>query len=145
MQHFIFEVQSWEPEYWVSVNHERHGGRPYSEHVGIDINGSCVLPRKLSDRSASFHLVGERNYFNPDFYGQEPDWRPRCVGELDLRPGRGSFYSQLPHDAMPSLLSGLAAGSFRYILLWGPPLRWGKPRCTSIDLRRSVFLEDYGE
>jgi hypothetical protein len=141
-EYFVFEIQTWEPDYSLSVNHSRLERDPYWEHTKIGIGGICIWPKNLVGRTAHFDLVGKRDQLTPD--KDDPDWKPRCVGELDMRQPEGRFYTFIPNDSMTYLLSGLAHGQFRIIEVYGPTLKRGKSLCTSIDLKQTINLEEYG-
>ena len=140
---YIFEIARWEPTYGLSVDPSRDRAGPYSEHAILEIQATCILPRKLAGRTAQFSLAGQRDFLSPPDYKHDPKWTPRCIGLLELPPSGGRFYALVPHDSLPMLMASLALRMCRYILLFGPPLSRGKSLCTSLQLERSVDLEDY--
>ena len=143
MESYVFEIVRWEPTYSLSVDQSRDRTGPFSEHAIIEIYATCLLPRKLAGRTIQLSLAGRRDILSPPVYRHDPEWIPHCVGLLELRPSGGSFYASVPHDSLPFLLESLAHRMCRYVLLYGPPLSRGKSLCTSLELERSVDLEDY--
>jgi len=113
------------------------------EHSGLELEGSCVHPQIFVGRRVAFRVWTRRDCRQPDIFKRDPEWTPRCVGQLELPPSIGRFYMSVPHESFPSLLTGLAAGLFRFILLWGLPLCRGQSPCQSVQWAQSVNLEDY--
>lgn len=143
MQHFIFEIKEWKPSYLFSIDHSRYRDGPFSEHVGIELEASCIFPEDLVARNVMFHVAGKRDCLEPEILRHDPDWKPRCVGLLELPPERGTFLTSVPHESLAVLLIALAHGLLRFILLYGPPLSRRKSLCSSIEWASSVNLEDY--
>jgi hypothetical protein len=140
---FIFEIVRWSPSYFFSVDSNKHRDGPYNEHAGIEIEATCIFPETLKGRSAQFEIAGSRDCLTPWSYKNDPDWVPRCVGELVLHPTRGRFYTSVPHDSLPFVLTAFAHDLFRYVLVYGPPLNRSKSLCSSFHLMQSVDLEEY--
>jgi hypothetical protein len=143
MRSFLFEIAEWHPEYAFSVGHDRFDEGPYSEHVDIEIKAICIAPKRWAGRSATFDLIGQRELMNRERYRHDPDWRPSGIAILDLRPRSGSFYVFIPYEALTFLLTGFAAGLFRYIDLWGPELKRSRSHCRSMRLLRAIDPEEY--
>jgi hypothetical protein len=94
------------------------------------------------------HFIFEITDFEPIYmlnvnHQRDHDWRPRCVGLLDLPPANGRFYASIPHESMGMLLAALTTGHYRYVLLFGPALSRGKSLCQSIHFQRTVDLAEY--
>ncbi len=142
-EHFIFEITDFAPKYTFGVNHFRYRDEPWWEHIEVEVATACIFPPKVAGRPALFKLVGQRDVWTPFEWQQDKNWRPLCVGVLELPPSGGRFYASIPNDSMTPLSAALAQGLFRYALLYGPPLSRGKSPCQSIDFKQSVDLEDY--
>lgn len=142
-QTYLFEVKEWEPTYSLSVNHDRREDKPYSEHVTIHFVAPCIFPLPLAGRLIDFHFFGERDHMRPLIFQRDPDWRPLCVGSLEFRPEQGNFYSSVPLENLPFILTAFAHGKFRFVSLWGPTLKRNKSLCTSMSFEQSVNLDEY--
>lgn len=140
---FAFEITDFEPSYMLSVNHRAYEEKPLWEHTSVVMTAVCLLPKKVAGRTARFELVAERDAWTPTSWQRDHDWRPAGVGLLELPPPRGSFYAAIPFESMPTLMTALAHGLYRYILLHGPELKRGKSLCGSFHLMRAIDLDDY--
>jgi hypothetical protein len=142
MQSYVFEIEAWEPYYGLHITNARHDQRPYGEFVHIKFRGRCVFPASLEERGVDFTVAGDPDMPEPPIWKQDPDWRPRCVGRLDIRPQSSSFYFSVPHGTMPFLMPAFAQGQFRYAHLWGPAPKRGESYCLSVQLCKSVDFDD---
>lgn len=141
MTHFIFEIQKWDLSYGLSVDNRRDRDGPYNETTLIEVEALCVLPKPIAGRKTILQVFGKRDSLEPEVYRRDPHWNARSVGFLDLPRSEGNFYTSMPHDSFPILLTSLAHGLLRYIVLYGPALSRGKSFCTYIEWRRSVDFE----
>ena len=142
MQSFVFEIKDWRPSYLLSVNHDRYRPGLYSEYVTIEFESTCVFPPALAGRPLRSHVGADRDFLEPSILRIQPDFKPRCVGLLDLPPTGGRFDFAVPFETMGMLLPGFAHGHYRYLSLWGPVLKRGKSLCTTLHLERSVDLDE---
>lgn len=141
-QSYVFEIVDWEPHYSLSLNRDRRDERLYNEYINIQFTGACVFPKPLVGRTAQFHVAGERNFMTPMIVQYQPDWQPRCVGELELRPSTGHFYTSMPIENLGFVLSAFEHSLFRYVCLWGPSLKWSKSLCLSMSFDKAVNFEE---
>jgi hypothetical protein len=142
-EHFIFEISSFEHRYSVLVNPQGYEEPPYWEHSTIRIPTVCVFPAKLAGRDVLFDVAARRDFWTPYEWRKDPNWRPRCVGQLELPLAGGRFYSSIPQESMAAFLTAMTHGLFRFILLYGPPLTRGKSLCGSMSFERAVDLDEY--
>ena len=140
---YIFEIRDFEPSYRLSVNHTKLDHAPYHEHVSVTFQAVCIHPPKVAGRTARFDLVAERNVFEPWAWKEDNDWRPRCVGLLELPPSGGRFYVAMPNDSLSWVLAALGQGAFHYVSLWGPALSRGKSLCQSVEFHQTIDLSEY--
>jgi len=142
-QQSIFEMNDWWPDYLFGLEHDKHEPDLYREHAAIIISGTCVFPRERSGAKTLLRFVGERDIQKPAVLKYEKNWRPLGIGVLEMRGERREYYGHLPYDAIWGLCSALAADRLRFVLLYGPSLKRGISRTTSISFQRSVDLDDY--
>jgi hypothetical protein len=141
--HYVFEIAGFEPTYMLSVNPRRDDDKPWWEHLSLEFATVCRLPERLAERPATFQLVADREFWTPYAWRRDHDWRPLGVGLLEISPMAGRFYASIPNDSMPTFMTAMAHGLYRYVLLYGPPLKRGKSLCTSLDFRRAIDFDDY--
>lgn len=140
---YIFQIDAWKPGYIFSVDSSTHRAGPYSEHLGLELDATCIFPEKLAGRAIQISLAGRRDCLSPFAYQQDEEWVPRCIGALEFPPSGGRFYTSVPHDSITALTLSLAHQMYRYILLYGPPLGRRKSLCSSMQFERTVDLDDY--
>jgi hypothetical protein len=143
MQHYIFEIKGWEPSYLFSVAHGRYETECYSEYADIELEGLCVFPETLAGRVTKIMLSGRRDCLEPRILQHDPDWKPRCIGGLEMSATDGRFDATVPYDALPFLMQAIALREFRYLLAWGPALYRRKSLCTTMHFEKEVDLKDY--
>jgi hypothetical protein len=140
---YIFEITSFAPSYGLSVEHRKYADGPWWEHAEIEIDATCLFPASLAERTATFTLVADREFWTPYDWQKDHAWRPNGVGLLEVSPTQGRFYAPIAFESMPGLLTAMAHGLYRYILLYGPPLKRRKSLCTSIRFSRTIDLQNY--
>ncbi|MDD3371681.1 MAG: hypothetical protein PHE27_07665 [Alphaproteobacteria bacterium] len=141
-EYFIFEIAKWEPYYLFSLSADKHKEEFYSEYAGFEIKAICIFPEKLKGREATFDVTGRRDGLMP-LSEHTQNWEPKGVGELELSPTYGRFYTSIPQDSLDFMSSSFSQGHFRFILLYGPSLKRSKSLCTEMQFKQSVDLEDY--
>jgi hypothetical protein len=141
-QSYVFEIGAWEPSYLLSVNFDRYMDEAYNEYVIIKFAGVCIHPETLRGRTVEFHLAARRDMLVPEALRRNPDWRPLCVGSLELGRSSGRFSFSVPSQSMPSILTAFTHSMYRFVYLWGPTLKRGKSLCTSVHLLRSIDPDD---
>ena len=142
-QYFIFEIAELKPTYILAIDNDRYRESAYRESAGLEFKGTCVFPKPLSGRSADFYIAGRRDCLTPEAFKNDETWSPRCIGELELSPDRGHFYTCVPHESLSFLSSLFIGGVARFVLLHGAPMSRGRSLCASMQLVNAVDLEYY--
>ncbi len=142
-QTYIFEIVAWQPEYLLSVDYDRYRRGPYHEYADIGLSTSCVHPKNWAGRPAQIVIMGEENFMMPEALKRDPDWTPNCVAAIYLPPANGDFALSVPMERLPFLMTAFSVGMFRYLLLWGPPLKRSRSMCTSVHFERTVDFTEY--
>jgi hypothetical protein len=109
----------------------------------VEIEASCAFPTRLAGRPLVFNFWGDRDHLSPPILQSNPDWIPNCVALLTLPPTGGRFYTALPTDSLGVVTMCLAHGFYRFIILYGPPLKWGKSLCSSMHWEQTFNPEDF--
>jgi hypothetical protein len=141
MGYFVFEIVNCAPTYSLNVAFSANEG-PYREFAHLTLCCRCVFPKQLSGVETEIELVGDRDCLEPECWKADPRWKPRCIGELEVRASRGRFYAGIPYDILTFLLVSIRQGDVRMIYLWGPPLYRGKTLCSSIRFERDLNEDD---
>jgi hypothetical protein len=140
---FAFEINGWRPSYSLSVDRNKNRDGPYREHIGIEIETSCAFPIKFTGRPLVFNIWGRRDRLSPAILQSNRDWVPNCIGLLTHPPTNGRFYTALPNDSLSVLTMCLAHGLYRFIILDGPPLKWGKSPCSSMHWEKTFNPDNF--
>jgi len=91
MESFVFEIVDCAPAYSLSICFNRYDG-PYREFAHVTLFCRCVFPNMLSGTETEIVMIGVRGCLEPDCWKADPSWKPRCVGQLEVRASRGRFY-----------------------------------------------------
>ena len=121
----IFEIKAWEPSYVFAISGDHDRPEEYSEFAELRLDGACVYPDPYVGRTLKITASSRRELSERPKRWPRPEERADNIGLLELWPSRGSFYVGIPHDSLPFILTGLAAGQFRYVMLAGPSLKRG--------------------
>lgn len=123
---YLIEISGWSAIYSVGMNPEhRFGVGPYEDHCAIKVIGVFVEPAKLSGKSVEAYIMADR-YMSQAIVSDEIYFKaPTGVGGLNCRGGNSSYLGTLPFDALPVVVSMLAAGKGRYLMLHGLALKYG--------------------
>jgi hypothetical protein len=143
MESYVFSIKEWKHDYSWSINLDKYRQSPYREHLAIDLDAECVFPQALTGRTVRFALMAERSALRPAVFENDPEWIPRCVGYLEMKPSGGHFYMSFPHDSFVPVLNSLSQGRFRYIDVYGPKRSRSGSYCSSFRLMSSFDPEDY--
>lgn len=73
------------------------------------------------------------------------DHQPKAVGRVEKRGARMTVYLPVPADALPSLLTLLAANKIRCVRTHGPAPHYGRALVRSFYLSTEVDPEGYLE
>lgn len=130
-EEFVFEVGPVSVHYGFSLEHRRDSLDPYSEHLSLTFEATCLYPDRFTGRVAKFNVLGHRRLVE-EGRAREPDWAPRAVGSMDADKSQFRLLCALPFDACWATGAALSAGSIRYLLTNGPRLVRGKAPITSL-------------
>jgi hypothetical protein len=141
---FLFEIKDWEPSYDFSVDYDRRSNNSYNEYMQIDFNTVCLSPEKYQGRIIKFTFDARRDCLEPQISKIDPNWKPNCVGSLELpKAGGGSFYPAIPHDSMGFIVNAIARGMLQFVHLWGGEVKRNRCLSKSIRLMKSFDPDDY--
>lgn len=133
------KILNWSPSYSVSLNKKRQFSvGSYSEHNTLKIYGQLLGPKKIAGRDIDVTIFADRwmskAIVSDDVYEKDPIG----VGGISSRGSNSDYYGSVPADVYPSILNMLAAGKFKYLLLHGHAMKYGR---ASIEYMR--FAEEF--
>lgn len=138
------KILDWQTKYSLHLNKPPvlHLG-PLWEYGNIDIQGELIAPEKVEGRNISIVLLADRK---EDLVLAEPkkyDAEWSGVGSLSSRGNNIDYLGSVPFSAFEFILNMLQAGKFKYIILHGKSLRYGKANITSISFSEDFAPDDY--
>jgi hypothetical protein len=142
MESFVFEIVDCMPTYSFSVGYSVSDG-PYREFTHLNLSCRCVFPTKLSGLEAKMTIMGDRDCPEPERWKADPRWKPRCIGQLEVRASQGRFDTAVPYDSLMFLLVSIRQGDVRMVHLWGPALHRGKSLCGSMRFAREIKEDEF--
>ena len=137
-EEFVFEVGQASVHYGFSLEHRRDSLDPYSEHLSLTFDATCLYPDRFAGRVAKVNVLGHRKLVEDD-RARQPDWAPRGLGGMEADKSRFTLLCSLPFDACWATGAAISAGSVRYLLTNGPRLVRGKALITSLIFNGSDF------
>ncbi len=136
---YPIKILNWTPNYSISLDKKRRFSiGPYSEHNSLEIDGQLLGPKKLAGREIDVMIFADRQksmaMTSEDVYEKDPI----AVGGITSRGSNSDYYGSVPSDVYPSILTMLAAGKYKYLLLHGKAMKYGS---ASIEYMR--FAEEF--
>ncbi|MHC2435304.1 hypothetical protein [Bradyrhizobium sp. USDA 4451] len=139
---YIREIKGWDWSYSFGVNDPRYDDRPYSAFRHMQVRAQVLLPTKVKAKAEMAELT-----FMPDVppsrIEAKAEKHPLGVGYLDLRAGRLTGGFSMTADALGPLMQMLLAGRFRFLVLDGATMRYGKARIRHYRFEERIILEEY--
>lgn len=138
---YSIEIAGWSTIYSVGMNPERRFGvGPYEDHCAIKITGVFVEPAKLAGRSVEAYVMADR-YMSQAITSNEVYAKdPTGVGGLNCRGSNANYLGSIPLDVFSVVVSMLAAGKYKYLMLHGLAMKYG-----SAQIRYCRFGEEREE
>jgi hypothetical protein len=130
-EEFVFKVGQASVHYGFSLEHRRDSLDPYSEHLSLTFEATCLYPDRFAGRVAKVNVLGQRRLVE-EGRTRQPDWAPRAVGSMDADKSQFRLLCALPFDACWATGAAISAGSVTYLLTNGPRLVRGKALITSL-------------
>lgn len=139
---YILEIKDWDWSYSFGVNDPRHDDRPYSDFRHMQVRAKVLLPSKLRTKAEMAELT-----FMPDVppsrIETKVEQHPLGVGYLDLHGGRLTGGFSMTADVLGPVMQMLLAGRFRFLVLDGASMCYGKARIRHYRFEEKIELEDY--
>jgi hypothetical protein len=136
---YLVEIGGWDWSYSFAVGHDKRQLDPYSEYRHMKVVGKILRPAGLKAESAELTFLPKVEDNEANRMRQEP----RAVGSLHLYSNILHGLLSMPADALPPVLTVLAAGKFKFVVLDGERLRWGKALIRHYSIDTFVHEDDY--
>jgi hypothetical protein len=138
----LFEIGPLNPSYSVSLADPKRERGIYREYWHLELEGRCMAPARLAGRLTRLLFIAERLFFERPA-SVDKDWRPFGVGHLTMKGDRSEYLGSLPFDALWGLANAIAAGTFKYVTMHGPALKYGSCSITGVSFVASYDPDNY--
>jgi hypothetical protein len=140
--YYILKITDWDWSYHFGVNAARHDDRPYSDYRHLLVRGEVLRPSKLRQKAEAVEVT-----FLPDV--SQADLEERG-GALSLSVGYLQVHNKIPTggismatDTLGLVMQMLIAESFKFIVLYGDPMRYRQARIRSYHFETQLNPNDY--
>ncbi|MET4175919.1 hypothetical protein ABIB99_007035 [Bradyrhizobium sp. LA6.1] len=137
---YILEIKNWDWSYSFGLNDPRYDDRPFGDFRYMQIRAEVLLPTKVKAKAAMAELT-----FMPDVppsrVEAKAEQRPLGVGYLDLHGGTLTGGFSMTADALGPVMQMLLAGRFRFLVLEGVTMRYGKFRIRHYRFEEKLDLD----
>jgi len=129
---YVVEIAGWS---WSYTLYHADRSRPFEAHeIGefrhLELDGILREPTVPKCQSVRITLVPSRDF--------DLDRTVKTVASASLYQSVLTFYANLPLDALPPLLTCLAAERVKFVSLRGAKLRYGKALIQSLHIKENI-------
>lgn len=135
---YIMSIESWNWSYWLGINAGHDRTEPYNDFRHLHLTGKLLRPTSIKADSVQLMLFPDVRY-NRDHWHHH---KTAHIGTLRLDRGTLTGLFSLPSDALPSVLTMLAAGKFRFVTISSEELRYGKAAAHDSSLEMNIDEKD---
>jgi hypothetical protein len=139
--YYILEVTDWDWDYHFGLNTARYDDLAYSDYRHLQVRGAVLLPKKLRRNVDQVELTFLPNISQADLERSGP--HPVNVGYLHVHRKSLTGGISMARDALGLVLQMLIAGRFKYLVMYGEPMRYGKTHISSYHFNAVLDPEDY--
>ena len=139
---YLVAIEDWDWSVSFGINDTHHQPEPFSDFRHLQISGPLTRPKLPTVRAVELTFLPEARLGPKDW----PEGPPTGVGSLSLNLNLDRLLQGLlwlPADALAPVLTILAAGRFRYVLLDGEPLRRRQAAIRHYHLARSYDEDEF--
>ena len=136
---YVMAIEDWDWALNFSSATSRFDRGVYSDYRHLHLRGPLLIPSRLKIASADVFLMPAPIADAEAWTGEKPE----SVGGVEtLRGGRFEALLTMPLDALPSVLSMLIAGKFKFIDMHGERLFRRRARIHGYRLEMDIEPED---
>lgn len=128
--YYQVEINDWSYPYSFGIGYKPDGSEPYRDYRHLHLMGRLVAPETVKAQSVRVSLIADPNLN----LANRARHRPTAIGRIELYRGAFDAFLSIPEDALPSLMTALAAGRMKFASLEGERLHYGKG-----DVRDVIF------
>jgi hypothetical protein len=135
---YVLEIKEWDWSFSFGVNAMRNRDGPYSDYRHLLLRGNLVRPTRIKAEKVDLTFLPDHD-LNED---KRERHEPKAVGSLELHSGRLIGLLSIPSDVLPPILQMMIADRFRFAVLHGERLRYGRALIRSYRLKMAIEEED---
>lgn len=136
--YFTVAVEDWDWSYSFGVNLMKDREEFYSDYRHLHLMGKLLRPASVKAETVKLVFLPDDRY-NRDQWHRH---RAPHVGTLHLRRGHLEGMFSLPADALPAILTMMAAGRIRFAVLHSAKLRYGQAEVQGFRLEMNIDEDD---
>lgn len=121
--HYALAILDWRVDYSFSLDKDRRiTPGPYWEHTSLKIQGRFIEPAILLNRTVEMIIMGDRRETFAVQQPEEVQWNPIAIGDFTINKNEAEYLGSLSFDVLHLIVSLLAAGKIRFLVLTGEEL-----------------------
>jgi hypothetical protein len=136
--YYVLEIKKWEWSFVFGVNAMPERDGPYSDYRHLQLWGNLLRPKRVKAQEVELAFL-PRHDLNE---GERERHEPKAVGSLQLYRGRLTGLLSIPSDALPPVLQMMIADRFRFAVLQGERLRYGRALIRTYHLDMTIEEDD---
>jgi hypothetical protein len=136
--YYVLEISGWEWSFSFGINSMKYRDDPYSDFRHLHLYGELMRPTNIKPETARLILLPDERY-NRDARERHT---PISVGSLSLHRGLFEGLLSIPADSLSSLLAMLTANKFKFAVLNGDRLRYGRAPVRNFRLEMRIDEDD---
>ena len=137
--YYVVEITDWDWSFSFGLGWRRDIDRgPYSDYRHLTVKGNLLRPLKSKAREVEISLLPSLQLNETERSKDEPN----AVGSIDTHRGIMKPLLSMPLDALDSVLQMLIANRFKYVVMNGEKLRYGRGSVTSYRFECTIDEDD---
>ena len=134
---FLFRIGTTETFYSLSVGPKSDTVDLGHEHLRLELEATCLAPKKHAGATVSFVLMGNDFLISNDLEAGHP------VGSLTIRGKSGQYFGDVPRRSLMWLIDRIDSGRVRYVHIIADPLFRGSAKAHVLDFDETYSSEDF--
>lgn len=139
---YILKITDWDWSYHFGANAVRQDDRRYSDYRHLLVRGEVLRPSKLRQKAEAVEVTFLPDVSQADLEerGEEPSL---SVGYLQVHNKILTGGISMATYALGLVIQMLIAGRFKFIVLYGDPMRYRQARIRSYHFETQLNPDDY--
>ena len=135
---YVLEIKEWDWSFSFGVNVRQDRDGPYFDFRHLHLRGTLIRPTRIKAERAELTFLPDHDLKEDKRERHEP----KCVGSLQLYRGHLMGLLSIPADVLSPVLQMMIADRFRFAVLHGERLRYGRALIRSYRLEMTVEEDD---